>query len=233
MVKDLDSKWVRVAEKEHKKYHNTRRGYHGEEEGSRHRSVRREQTRSHCQGDQVRPSGDLRRDRGAHNKARVEVREEGEIKELKKPYDKNEKVQGQEPPSQAFFDELMETQAKSPKVTSDLLGEEQGLNSAQRVLEEGNNVLAEEDVVVEINGQKHLEDVEGKEKDTGEMAKQQGTRRRPLKPSLISKSSNKLKMAQMVASKRAVAKPAIRYGDHAKQTEEKGTSNPKHDPAKH
>ncbi|KAF2568804.1 hypothetical protein F2Q68_00025131 [Brassica cretica] len=51
-------------------------------------------------------------------------------------------------------------------------------------------------------------------------------------PSLGAAASNKLKMAQLVAAKRTVAKPGIRHGDHSKQGEEKGTSVPKHDPAK-
>ncbi|CAH8392585.1 unnamed protein product [Eruca vesicaria subsp. sativa] len=61
--------------------------------------------------------------------------------------------------------------------------------------------------------------------------KKQGTRRKPLRP-LVAGASNKMKTAQMMASKRQVAKTGSRQGDNSKQGEEKGSLNPKQGPAK-
>lgn len=55
----------------------------------------------------------------------MDVREEGEISELERPNQKDDKVHDQAPPSQAFLVELMETQGELPKVTSKLPGGEQ------------------------------------------------------------------------------------------------------------
>ena len=84
----------------------------------------------------------------------------------------------------------------------------------------------------DLEEKKHMEDMEGKDRVTGEVEKRQGTRKKAVKPSLGAAASNKLKMAQLVAAKRTVAKPGIRHGDYSKQGEEKGTSGPRHDPAK-
>lgn len=81
-----------------------------------------------------------------------------------------------------------------------------------------------QDVVADdLDEKKHMEDAEGREQVTGEVEKRQGTRRKVLKPSLATGASNKMKLAQLVASKRTVAKAGIRHGDHSKQVEEKGT----------
>lgn len=85
----------------------------------------------------------------------------------------------------------------------------------------------------ELDGEKDVEEEDdGKEKATGETEKRQGGRRRLLKPALATGASNKLKMAKMVINKRMAAKTGSRQGDHSKQVEEKGTSNPNTDPAK-
>ncbi|KAG2314489.1 hypothetical protein Bca52824_017611 [Brassica carinata] len=81
--------------------------------------------------------------------------------------------------------------------------------------------------------EKVIEGVEGKDQVAGEAAKRQGACRKALKPPQGTGTSNKLKMSEMMNSKRPVAKPGIRHGDHSKQVEEKGTSNPKQDPAKY
>ncbi|KAF3489165.1 hypothetical protein F2Q69_00054468 [Brassica cretica] len=101
---------------------------------------------------------------------------------------------------------------------------------AEEEIEE--EVKMQEVMTEELEEKKKIEDMEGKDGVTGEVEKRQGTRKKVVKPSLGAAASNKLKMAQLVAAKRAVAKPGIRHGDHSKQGEEKGTSGPKHDPAK-
>lgn len=84
----------------------------------------------------------------------------------------------------------------------------------------------------ELNGERDVEEEDGKEKANGEVEKRQGGRRRLLKPVLATGTSTKLKMAQMMFNKRMAAKTGSRQGDHSKQVEEKGTSNPKPDPPK-
>lgn len=67
-----------------------------------------------------------------------------------------------------------------------------------------------QDVVADdLDEKKHMEDAEGREQVTGEVEKRQGTRRKVLKPSLATGASNKMKLAQLVASKRTVAKAGI------------------------
>ncbi|WZZ20764.1 hypothetical protein YC2023_122151 [Brassica napus] len=79
---------------------------------------------------------------------------------------------------------------------------------------------------------KKIGDMEGKDGITEEVEKRQGIRKKAVKTSMGVAASNKLKMAQLVAAKRSVAKPGIRHGDNSTQGEEKGTSGPKHEPAK-
>ncbi|KAF3560088.1 hypothetical protein F2Q69_00012450 [Brassica cretica] len=278
MFEETDSKWARAADREHKSYNNRnhRSGHCGEEESSRHRNSRREQTRTHYQDERARVPTGPRGERAARSEARTEGKEDGKIKEkeMERPNHKVEKVHDQAQPSQAFLVEVMETQGELSKVISNPSGGEQELDleNMDLGLVEGNNlesdvgtglkehhignasignqeslgaeshVIFEEEIEEDVRMQevatedleekKHMEDMEGKYWVTGEVEKRQSTRKKAVKPSLGAAASNKLKMAQLVAAKRTVAKPGIRHGDYSKQGEEKGTSGPRHDPAK-
>ncbi|KAJ4875721.1 Uncharacterized protein Rs2_40739 [Raphanus sativus] len=119
-------------------------------------------------------------------------------------------------PSRAFLAEIMDTQEELPKSLSDREVEED-----VRIHDAKINILEGEKVV------------EGKDWVTGEAIKRHGIRRKPLKSLRGAGSFNKMKMAQLVTSKRPGAKSGARRGDHSKQVEDKGTSNPQHDSAKH
>ena len=96
MFEETDSKWARAADREHKSYNNRnhRSGHCGEEESSRHRNSRREQTRTHYQDERARVPTGPRGERAARSEARTEGKEEGEIKEkeMERPNHKVEKV---------------------------------------------------------------------------------------------------------------------------------------------
>ncbi|KAF2579231.1 hypothetical protein F2Q68_00005548 [Brassica cretica] len=116
-------------------------------------------------------------------------------------------------------------------------------NGTREALENDLYVLGEEEiedddpmqevVADDPEEKKKMEDVEVNDRVNGEVEKRQGTHRKALKPSLAAVASNKMKLAQLVAAKRTVAKAGIRHGDHSKQGEEKGPSAPKNDPAKY
>ncbi|KAL0742867.1 hypothetical protein Bca4012_084380 [Brassica carinata] len=84
----------------------------------------------------------------------------------------------------------------------------------------------------DLEGEKVVEGKEGKDRVAGDVARRNGPRKKPLKQVTGAGASNKMKMAQIMTSKRPAAKPGIRYGDYSKQVEDKGTSNPKYEPAK-
>lgn len=92
-----------------------------------------------------------------------------------------------------------------------------------RMLEVPNDVLEDE---------KMLDGEEGKYKMIEDGTRRQGTRKKPFKLTVGTGASNKLKMAQMMNAKRIAAKPGNRHGDSSEQAEDKGTSNPKYEPAK-
>ncbi|KAF2568805.1 hypothetical protein F2Q68_00025130 [Brassica cretica] len=205
MFEEADTKWVRAADREHKSYNNKnhRSGHRGEEES---------------------PRGE----RAARSEARTEGNEEGEIKEMERSNHKEEKVQDQAQPSQAFLAELMETQGELPKVISNPSGGEQELDLEHMGLGlvEGNNLVSDVGMGLEEHhiggcdgGSRGKEAYGGygrEDRVTGEMEKRQGTRKKAVKPSLGAAASNTLKMAQLMAAKRTVAKPGIRHGDHSK-----------------
>ncbi|XP_013596613.1 PREDICTED: uncharacterized protein LOC106304768 [Brassica oleracea var. oleracea] len=114
MFEEMDSKWVKAADRESKSYNNKnhRSGHGGEEESSRYRNSRREQTRTHHQDERSRIPAGMRGERVTRSEARPEGKEEGEIKEkeMERSNQKEDKVQDRAQPSQAFLDELMETQ---------------------------------------------------------------------------------------------------------------------------
>ncbi|KAG2311711.1 hypothetical protein Bca52824_023268 [Brassica carinata] len=64
-------------------------------------------------------------------------------------------------------------------------------------------------------GEKIREGTEGNDQASGEVAKKQGPRKKIFKSSQGVDASNKMKMAQMMTSKRHGAKPGIRHGDHS------------------
>ncbi|KAG2246949.1 hypothetical protein Bca52824_086577 [Brassica carinata] len=149
-------------------------------------------------------SQELRREQ--ISKGRTEGKEEGEIKEKELERSKHKrakKVQDQAQPSQAFLAELMETQE----------------NYLRRLR-------------LRISRKRSIWRIwKGNTGYWGGGEEAEHTKK-AVKPSLGAAASNKLKMAQLVAAKRTVAKPGIRHGDYSKQGEEKGTSGPRHDPAK-
>lgn len=63
MFEEVDSKWARNAEREQNKYRNTHSYHRGEEEGSRHRSIKREGNRNYKQEYRTRGIGGLREEK--------------------------------------------------------------------------------------------------------------------------------------------------------------------------
>ncbi|KAL0837002.1 hypothetical protein Bca101_088892 [Brassica carinata] len=115
------------------------------------------------------------------------------------------------------------------------IGNHESLGTESHVIDEEEmeeEVQMQEVMTENPEEKKKIEDMEGKDGITGEVEKRQGTRKKAVKASMGAAASNKLKMAQLVAAKRSVAKQSIHHGDHSKQGEENGTSGPKHEPAK-
>ncbi|KAG2311715.1 hypothetical protein Bca4012_026190 [Brassica carinata] len=229
MIEDGDSKRVR---KEYKKYYGSRRDYHGSEESSRHRSTKKENTREHQQEGRTRGTGGPRGDKDSRVDNRMEMREEGEFGEVDKSGS-----------SHAFLAELLETQEEVSKVISAHLGENQRVESLLGTEEgmmkevanteyEGKDGVGEDfqsltdreidedvrmmEVLTDVpEGEKIREGTEGNDQASGEVAKKQGPRKKIFKSSQGVDASNKMKMAQMMTSKRHGAKPGIRHGDHS------------------
>ncbi|KAH0942398.1 hypothetical protein HID58_002035 [Brassica napus] len=105
---------------------NHRSGHRGGDENSRHRSYRRDQSRTH-QDDRVRAPAGLRGATGAGSEARTDGCEEGEIVGMEQSRQKEEKIQVPAKPSQAFLAELLETQEGHSKVTLERKDGDQGL----------------------------------------------------------------------------------------------------------
>ncbi|KAG2304726.1 hypothetical protein Bca52824_033377 [Brassica carinata] len=220
MFEEDGSKWVRAAEREKKKYHSTRRDYRGDEEGSRYRNTKREHARYSQQENRTRVSGPHREDICVDTSK--ETREEGEIRDVVKSHQLKENSG----PSSSFLAELLETQEEAPK--DNVENDFQSLSDGET--EEDARML---DVMTgDLEGEKVVEGEEGKDRVAGDVARRNGPRKKPLKQVTGAGASYKMKMAQIKTSKRPAAKPGIRHGDYSKQVEDKGTSNPKHEPAK-
>ncbi|XP_048590805.1 uncharacterized protein LOC106361508 [Brassica napus] len=127
MFEEGDTKWVKASDRERKTHNNNHRsGHRGGDENSRHRSYRRDQSRTH-QDDRVRAPAGLRGATSAGSEARTDGCEEGEIVGMEQSRQKEEKIQVPAKPSQAFLAELLETQEGHSKVTLERKDGDQGL----------------------------------------------------------------------------------------------------------
>ncbi|KAF2614338.1 hypothetical protein F2Q70_00012004 [Brassica cretica] len=243
MVDAPDSKWVKVAERGHRRPSNHHGYYKGESEGSQYRSARREDG-----GNGVSEAGT--------------VREEGEIKST-----------GEDDtllPSIEFQLGLAKTQAEGTKVVVESTDEDKGLQMVRGLVEQWddqedefdmemdaiNATLAEGGVDMEAEEefqtlseeeadhasraqeelvliQREEEVVSGKadiEIGTGEgdLTLKQVSRKRLFKPSISTAGSTKMRMASaLVSPRRKAAGKVGHHGEGSKPPERKGPSNPK------
>ncbi|KAG2280856.1 hypothetical protein Bca52824_052076 [Brassica carinata] len=253
MAEAQDSKWVKVAEKGHRRPYNNQGNYRGDGEGSRYKSGRREDARN----------GNSELGFGEQRGPPREDREEGEIK--------NNGEEDTRLPSREFQMELAKTHAEGTEVIVEPTNEERGLNMINRMVEKRD--YTEEDLEMELeainatlleNGDDMEEEEEFQtfseeeaeqasraqvlrehaleeekmvsgeadvEKGTGPEVGEtkQGNRKRLFKPSISTAGSTKMRLASALVSprKRAAAKMGPRHGDSSKPPESKGPSNPK------
>ncbi|XP_048602048.1 uncharacterized protein LOC106372719 isoform X1 [Brassica napus] len=90
---------------------------------------------------------------------------------------------------------------------------------------------AHEEVTDFVEEGKILDEAKGQDRVTGDILKKQGAHKRLFKLSVSTGGSTKMRLVQ-AGRKGTLAKSGIRQGDGTKQTEDKGTSNPKPGPAK-
>ncbi|KAG2306632.1 hypothetical protein Bca52824_026380 [Brassica carinata] len=252
MFEEDGSKWVRAAEREKKKYHSTRRDYRGDEEGSRYRNIKRE----HARGEDIRvdtsketreegeirdvvKSHQLKENSGPSSSFLAELLETQEEapKVNSKPLNKNQEVDT----ALVGLEESLMVDAENDivlEVTGADNFEHGNKDNVENDFQSLSDGETEEDVRMldvmtgDLEGEKVVEGKEGKDRVAGDVARRNGPRKKPLKQVTGAGASNKMKMAQIMTSKRPAAKPGIRYGDYSKQVEDKGTSNPKYEPAK-
>ncbi|KAF8106344.1 hypothetical protein N665_0143s0014 [Sinapis alba] len=230
-------KWVRVPEREQKKF-NDRSGYRGEEDNFRNRGSRRELTRFK-ENRAKSPEGSSNA-REVQNSVQENQREEGEMGSMVKSRQEDEKVQAQTSPSPNFLVEssmaLVELGQSELQVFHDGMENiktSEEFAQAPSMEEIGRDARTQDDELGDMECEKQMDEEEGKAKGPEEMAKKQNSRRRNFKSAPASGASNKLKTAQMFASKRSLAKAGNRVGDLAKPGEERGSSHPKPDFIKH
>ncbi|KAF3603969.1 hypothetical protein F2Q69_00034672 [Brassica cretica] len=139
-------------------------------------------------------------------------------------------------PSAAFQVELAKTQAEPSEDNAGVdfsgnneVAEEDFQNHTDGEFEE--DTRAHEEVTDFVEEGKILDEAKGQDRVTGDILKKQGARKRFFKPSVSTGGSTKMWLVQ-AGRKGTLAKSGIRQGEGTKQTEDKGTSNPKPGPAK-
>ncbi|KAL0874577.1 hypothetical protein Bca101_024282 [Brassica carinata] len=145
MMEEQNSKWTKVADREHKRSYSTRSHSSGDGESSRHRGPRRENQQLPTQEDRNRGNrvGKERSPRRARNGG---VREEGEIHNNEmRVTQQEEEIRNQEPPSKAFEEALLRTQEEPKKVISQIGEENLGLTISNELSEDKDAGLAVEE----------------------------------------------------------------------------------------
>ncbi|KAF3548263.1 hypothetical protein DY000_02007704 [Brassica cretica] len=242
------SKWVKAAERGQRRPSNHHGYYKGDSEGSRHKSVRREDGRhgataagTGIQEAHIRPSSGQYRADQVQRIPSKEAREDGEIRNT-----------GEDDtllPSLEFLLELAKTQAEGTEEdqADDLEMEMDAINATllengfdMEAKEEFQTLSEEEAEQAELASRAQEEKVHTQEeeelmheeadmekgKGAGELALRQGSRKRLLKPSINTAGRNKMRAANALVSPRrkAAAKVGSRHGDGSKPPESKGPS---------
>ena len=252
MIEEVDSKWVKMADRGSKGSFNNHKSYRGDGDGSRYRSSRRDEPQVDVQEGHAR---NLSRQTGAQQlqgEVRDEAQEEGEIRA---PESLNKTL-----PSPAFQAELDKTQTIGTEALSDPMEVEKGLQIIQSLVEKApvleddkvmnmdatddlpdfsdgeiEEMLKEQEEGDNIQGEVEVgNDAEEKVQVEGEVGKKNGSRKRLFKPTLGTAVSTKMRIANALASphKRAPNKTGSRCGENGKQQESKGPSIPKSGPPK-
>ncbi|KAL0730214.1 hypothetical protein Bca4012_026307 [Brassica carinata] len=220
----------------------------GDGEGSHHKPSRREGARPSDQTGRTRASPGSSRMQQVQNSIREETREEGEITIAGEGH--------MTPPSQGFQDQLSKlrrmdqrgritklqglVESESALADEDVMEwdeikatcREHGFDvdaadNLPELSEEEASLVQETDTNVQ-GTEELLENEEEKGQIAGEETKKPATKKRLFKPTVSSAASNKMRIANVLASprKRAPTRQGSRNGDNRNQAEGKMASNP-------
>ena len=151
MFVEADSKWVKVADRGHKRNSTYRGNSRGDGEASHYRNTRREEPRHDTQEGRTRLSSDQTRVHNVQNMPREEAKEEGNIKDDGEGDVKLMEEDLMDQPSQKFQEELAKTQATGAETVSDPNDAEKGLQEVQGLLGEKLVSPEDEDHVMEMD----------------------------------------------------------------------------------
>ncbi|KAF3508916.1 hypothetical protein F2Q69_00006729 [Brassica cretica] len=147
MAEAQDSKWVKVAEKGHRRPYNNQGNYRGDGEGSRYTSGRREDARNGNSelgfGVQKTRNGTSSGQSRTVQEQRGPPREDKEEGEIKNNGEEDTRL-----PSREFQMELAKTQAEGTEVIVEPTNEERGLNMINGMVEKRD--YTEEDLEMEL-----------------------------------------------------------------------------------
>ncbi|KAL0899073.1 hypothetical protein Bca101_083034 [Brassica carinata] len=162
MIEEQNSKWTKVADREHKRSYSTRSHSSGDGESSRRRGPRRENQRPATPEARSRDNreGKERSPRRARNGC---VREEGEIHNSGvRVTQQGEEIRNQKPPSKAFQEALLKTQEEPKKVISQIGEENLGLTMSNELIEDRDAGLSVEedrmDLDLSIEGKENVDE---------------------------------------------------------------------------
>ncbi|KAG2305278.1 hypothetical protein Bca52824_033929 [Brassica carinata] len=169
------------------------------------------------------------KERSPRHDDKAKEREQCEIQNREPRVIQEDKKTNQEPPSRAFQEALLETQAEPTKVTSQTIDLDLGLEVTKELNKVRNAEISVDedrmdlDAVIEEGEEKQSTLKEGKERAPGDAGKKQGIRR----GAFVAGGSSKMQMVQtMLANpKKNAAKTITRHGEGLKQGEEKGLSH--------
>ncbi|WZZ34705.1 hypothetical protein YC2023_018106 [Brassica napus] len=147
MAEAQDSKWVKVAEKGHRRLYNNQGNYRGDGEGSRYKSGRREDARNGNSelgfGVQETRNGTSSGQSRTVQEQRGPPREDREEGEIKRNGEEDTRL-----PSREFQMELAKMQAEGTEVIVEPTNEERGLNMINGMVEKRD--YTEEDLEMEL-----------------------------------------------------------------------------------
>ncbi|KAL0797205.1 hypothetical protein Bca101_068582 [Brassica carinata] len=236
MTEEPSSRWTKVMDREHKRSYSKRSHSSGDGEGSRRRGPIRGQQQASSQETRGRGNRETK-ERSPRHDDKAKEREQCEIQNREPRVIQEDKKTNQEPPSRAFQEALLETQAEPTKVTSQTIDLDLGLEVTKELNKVRNAEISVDedrmdlDAVIEVptefltteGEEKQSTLKEGKERAPGDAGKKQGIRR----GAFVAGGSSKMQMVQtMLANpKKNAAKTITRHGEGLKQGEEKGLSH--------
>ncbi|KAL0853736.1 hypothetical protein Bca101_058888 [Brassica carinata] len=126
MTEETNSRWTKVMDREHKRTYSNRSHSSGDGEGSRRRGPIREHQQTFSQN--TRDQGNrTTRERSPRQENKAKEQEEGEIQDKELRVTQVNKKTNQEPPSRAFQEALLETQAEPTNVQLQSIGLDVGM----------------------------------------------------------------------------------------------------------